>query len=130
MNILLRLLLVFFVLMTYDVFGQAGQNAFGLFAEKQDSLFLRAYESRDVHQYEQLMLEFLSRYDSLQPEDQKNFTGYLNGAYYNLACTAWSQEITVKAIIGWSLTLRCKVRLTNWEVGRLPSIQIPVMTML
>ena len=61
MNILLRLLLVFFVLMTYDVFGQAGQNAFGLFAEKQDSLFLRAYESRDVHQYEQLMLEFLSR---------------------------------------------------------------------
>lgn len=87
MNILLRLLLVFFVLMTYDVFGQAGQNAFGLFAEKQDSLFFRAYESRDVHQYEQLMLEFLSRYDSLQPEDQKNFTGYLNGAYYNLACT-------------------------------------------
>lgn len=87
MNIHLRLLLVFSVLMTHDVLGQAGQNAFGLFAEKQDSLFLRAYESRDVHQYEQLMLEFLSRYDSLQPKDQKSYTGYLNGAYYNLACT-------------------------------------------
>ena len=46
--------------MTYDVFGQAGAKRLRVcFAGKQDSLFLRAYESRDVHQYEQLMLEFL-----------------------------------------------------------------------
>lgn len=87
MNVHLRLLLAVSILAALDASGQAGQNSFGLFAEKQDSLFLRAYESRDVHQYEQLMLEFLSRYDSLQPEDQKSYTGYLNGAYYNLACT-------------------------------------------
>lgn len=69
------------------VHGQITANKFEKFAIKQDSLFVRAYEQRNIKTYDKLLTEFLSEYNKLSAEDRKNFSGYLNGAYYNFSCT-------------------------------------------
>ena len=67
--------------------GQVATSKFEQFANTQDSLFMLAYEQKDVKTYQTLLTAFLSQYDKLSAGDKKNFSGYLNGAYYNLSCT-------------------------------------------
>lgn len=66
--------------------GPANQK-FEQFASTQDSLFVRAYEQRDIASYQTLLKEYLVRYNALSVSDQKNFAGSLSNAYYNLCCT-------------------------------------------
>jgi len=54
---------------------------------RQDSLFVRAYEKRDVNTYQILLKEFLARYHSLPTSAQKQYSGSLTNAYYNFCCT-------------------------------------------
>lgn len=67
--------------------GQTATDKFEKFAIKQDSLFVSAYEHKDIKTYNKLLTEFLSQYNKLSNKDRKKFSGYLNGAYYNLCCT-------------------------------------------
>lgn len=67
--------------------GQVATSKFEQFANTQDSLFMLAYEQKDVKTYQTLLTAFLSQYDKLSAGDKKNFSSYLNGAYYNLSCT-------------------------------------------
>lgn len=67
--------------------GQTAADKFEKFAIKQDSLFVSAYERKDIKTYNKLLTEFLSQYNKLSDTDRKTFSGYLNGAYYNLCCT-------------------------------------------
>jgi hypothetical protein len=67
--------------------AQTTAEKFEKFARKQDSLFIAAYEQRNIKAYNKLLNEFLANYKKLSPTEQKNYSGYLNGAYYNLCCT-------------------------------------------
>jgi hypothetical protein len=69
--------------------GQNGNREFDLFANRQDSLFMKAYEHRDVNSYKKLLDEFLAKYTVLAPNDKKTYSRYYYVAYYNLCCT-WS----------------------------------------
>ena len=81
-------LLAALVILTATVtYGQVATSKFEQFANTQDSLFMLAYEQKDVKTYHTLLTAFLSQYDKLSAGDKKNFSGYLNGAYYNLSCT-------------------------------------------
>lgn len=81
-------LLAALVILTATVtYGQVATSKFEQFANTQDSLFMLAYEQKDVKTYQTLLTAFLSQYDKLSAGDKKNFSGYLNGAYYNLSCT-------------------------------------------
>jgi hypothetical protein len=82
-----RLFLFIFLITVTVVQGQVTNDKFEKFAIKQDSLFVLAYEQKDIKTYNKLLTEFLSKYDKLSAADKKNFSGYLNGAYYNLCCT-------------------------------------------
>jgi len=57
------------------------------FFTRQDSLFVKAYQQRDVVRYDQLMTEFLVKYQGLTPGDQKRYTNDLSNAWYNFCCT-------------------------------------------
>ena len=54
---------------------------------KQDSLFVKAYEQRDVVKYEKLMAEFLAKYQALSLLAQKKYTNDAANAWYNFCCT-------------------------------------------
>jgi hypothetical protein len=66
--------------------GPSSQK-FEQFASSQDSLFVRAYEKRDIGTYQSLLKEYLAKYNALSVSDQKKFAGSLSNAYYNLCCT-------------------------------------------
>jgi hypothetical protein len=66
--------------------GPSNQK-FEQFASTQDSLFVRAYEKRDIGTYQTLLNEYLTKYNSLSASDQKKYAGSLSNAYYNLCCT-------------------------------------------
>ena len=66
--------------------GPSNQK-FEQFASVQDSLFVRAYEKRDIATYQSLLNEYLTKYNALSASDQKKFAGSLSNAYYNLCCT-------------------------------------------
>jgi hypothetical protein len=82
-----QLFLFFFLLAVAVARGQVTTDRFEKFAIKQDSLFILAYEQKDIKTYNKLLTEFLSKYDKLSSDDKKSFLGYLNGAYYDFACT-------------------------------------------
>jgi len=83
-----RQLILFLFLLTATVArGQMTNEKFEKFATKQDSLLIVAYEQKDTKTYNKLLTKFLSQYDKLSADDKKNFSGYLNAAYYNLCCT-------------------------------------------
>ena len=82
-----QLLTCFFLIVVAKAHGQVSTNAFETFAVKQDSLFVQAYEQKDTVSYHKLLAEFLVEYNKLTVNEQKNYSNYLNGAYYNLCCT-------------------------------------------
>jgi hypothetical protein len=65
----------------------SSDKEFETFAIRQDSLFIRAYEHRDVTTYEKLLTEFLSKYNHLSAASKKQYSGQLSNAYYNFCCT-------------------------------------------
>jgi len=65
-----------------------GQD-FALFAHRQDSLFVKAYEQRDTRRYDSLLRGFLEYYDLLPAQERKVYAHDLYEAYYNFCCT-WS----------------------------------------
>jgi hypothetical protein len=64
----------------------AGGKAFAGFAQKQDSLFNKAYEQRAPSVYNDLLAEFLVKYNRLSSADKKVFERYYINAYYNGCC--------------------------------------------
>ncbi|MBK7212393.1 MAG: transglutaminase domain-containing protein [Bacteroidales bacterium] len=81
-------LLTFILLLTLSfAYSQFDPDKFREFANRQDSLFVKAYESRDIAKYHTLLDEFKIEYNKLSADDQKRSAGFLNGAYYNLCCT-------------------------------------------
>lgn len=76
-----------FLLTVTGAYGQIVNDKFEKFAKNQDSLFVVAYEHKDVKTYNKLLSEFLSKYDKLTADDKKYFSDYLNNAYYNFSCT-------------------------------------------
>ena len=81
---------LFILLITFyttNVFAQQTENAFEKFANRQDSLFVAAYKQKDIAGYHHLLSEFLVKYNDLKTDDKRRYSGYLNGAYYNLCCT-------------------------------------------
>ncbi len=71
---------------------------FESFATRQDSLFLRAYDRRDVKTYGVLLDEMIDRYNRLDSNEQKRVSGFLSTAYYNFACTYAMTGNTTAAI--------------------------------
>lgn len=87
MNLRKLLLANLFLLAAAFVFSQpAADTVFAAYAKKQNSLFVEAYEKRDVSRYETMLSTFLRRYDSLPAAQQKTLAPYLINAYYNLSC--------------------------------------------
>ena len=81
------LISLFYLGMSFG-YGQAGGNGeFASFAVRQDSLFIKAYERRDIAGYDRLLGEFQEKFNKLSVLEQENYTGYRSGAYYNLCCT-------------------------------------------
>lgn len=62
-------------------------NDFSQFSQRQDSLFVKAYERKDVGRYAELLNEFLLKYNGLDSAQRKTFSSRLASAYYNYACT-------------------------------------------
>jgi hypothetical protein len=85
----MRMKMKFAFLLFIIVFVRSQNNIsekFEKFAIRQDSLFIAAYDQRDIQTFNKLLTEFLSRYNKLPETEKKKFSGYLNGAYYNLCC--------------------------------------------
>jgi hypothetical protein len=66
--------------------GQAPNVEFQKYARQCDSIFHKLYEKRDVNTYNSLLNEFLAKYKSLPPNDQKAFANSQINGYYNLSC--------------------------------------------
>jgi len=64
----------------------ADAGAFVSFANRQDSLFMSAYNQHDTKKYNALLDEFIAHYTSLDSANQLFYKGYLVNAYYNLSC--------------------------------------------
>ena len=83
----MRNLFFLFLFFTSGILAQVKTEKFRQFAVRQDSLFIKAYEQKDIKTYDKLLNEFLGKYKKLSPDDKKYFSGYLSGAYYNFSCT-------------------------------------------
>jgi hypothetical protein len=68
------------------------------FFTKQDSLFVKAYQQRNVVKYDQLLAEFLLKYQTLSPVAQKRYSNQLTTAWYNFCCTYSLQNNRTKAL--------------------------------
>lgn len=83
--------IVLILLLSQSVYFLYAQNItdndFSIFAQRQDSLFVKAYQQRDTISYHNLLNEFLEKYHLLKASDKNNFSGYYINAYYNLCCT-------------------------------------------
>ncbi|HLK29171.1 MAG TPA: transglutaminase domain-containing protein [Puia sp.] len=62
-------------------------NNFEQFAKQQDSIFIKLYEQRNTLAFEAQLKIFLTKYNSLDSANKKNYNGNLINAYYNLCCT-------------------------------------------
>lgn len=87
----MKLKLIFFIFSISIFTSLCGQvtndSNFEKFAIRQDSLFILAYEQKDIKTYNYLLTDFLSRYKKLSASDKKTYSNYLSSAYYNLCCT-------------------------------------------
>jgi hypothetical protein len=95
-----RFLILFFFFLLFASYGQiTTDKTFENFSARQDSLFMNAYDQRDVKAYDKLLKEFLSKYNKLIEADKKTYSSYLINAYYNLCCTYSLLNDKVMAII-------------------------------
>lgn len=71
-----RPLYLFIYLLTATLaLGQGTSDMFEKFAIRQDSLFIVAYEQKDVNAYHKLLTDFLSQYDKLSTNEKRIFPG-------------------------------------------------------
>jgi hypothetical protein len=63
------------------------KSPFGAYAEEQRKVFKGLYEKRDARSYASLLATWLHRYQELPDSARKQYTRYLAGAQYDLACT-------------------------------------------
>jgi hypothetical protein len=83
-----KLVFLILILVGTHTYGQnVNSEQFEKYAAKQDSLFIKAYNKRDIKTYQDLLTDFLSKYNSLSGADKKAHSGRLSNAYYNLCCT-------------------------------------------
>jgi len=73
--------------LTTIVNAQQPDPDFQQFANRQDSLEVKAYEKRDVPRFKELFGALQKRYYRLAPNQRPTFSGYVSGGWYNLACT-------------------------------------------
>lgn len=78
---------------------------FDRFRSRQDSLFMVAYEKRDIAEYLRLLSAYLSRYEKLSESDQKSFAYSLSNAYYNLTCAYSLNGDKVNALVTLKLAI-------------------------
>jgi Transglutaminase-like superfamily len=84
-NILITIACSFFC---YQMHAQNNTiNEFEKFVENQNSLFVKAYEKKDSDGYQKLLDEFYAKYNALGKAAQKQFSNYLQNAFYNFSCT-------------------------------------------
>ena len=69
----------------FDTNAQPGQ--FETFATKQDALFIKAYEQRNILECQNLIDELMIQYQALDKTLQKKYSSYVQNAFYNLSCT-------------------------------------------
>lgn len=62
-------------------------TSFESFASAQSSLFVKAYEQKDIPAYQKLLDAFTDRYNKLDSATKKELSAHLQNAYYNLSCT-------------------------------------------
>ncbi len=67
--------------------AQKNNHEFEQFAQRQDSLFIVAYEERNTGRYDKLLNEFFTQYNPLNDTEKKLYANYLINAYYNFSCT-------------------------------------------
>jgi hypothetical protein len=84
-----KIILLFFTLHSLHlIFAQnKPDKEFSIFAQRQDSLFIRAYQQKDTITYLALLSDFMEKYNLLKAADKKTFNGYYINASYNLCCT-------------------------------------------
>ena len=84
-----KIILLFFTLHSLHlIFAQnKPDKEFSIFAQRQDSLFIRAYQQKDTITYLALLSDFMEKYNLLKAADKKIFNGYYINASYNLCCT-------------------------------------------
>jgi len=68
-------------------FAQPDSKDFTTYASYQDSLMMAAYYSKDVKKYNDVLEQFIGRYNLLSKEEQGIYSPYVYNAYYNLSCT-------------------------------------------
>jgi transglutaminase-like putative cysteine protease len=73
--------------MTATIAQTPATNALTIFMHRQDSLFSKAYEQRDLTRYHQVLDTFLATYKALPEAEQKKHARSHINAYYNLSCT-------------------------------------------
>src|ERR1700709_149190 len=62
-------------------------TTFARFVQRQDSLFIKAYEDKNVKAYQTLLAVFLEKYNRLSADEKKMYLNDYINAYYNLCCT-------------------------------------------
>lgn len=83
-----KIIFLILILVGTLTYGQnINSKQFESYATKQDSLFINAYNKRDINTYQGLLKDFLSKYNSLSDAEKKTYSGNLSNAYYNLCCT-------------------------------------------
>ena len=67
--------------------AQAPAEPIDSFANRQDRLFVIAYEQRDIPAYTRLMAQWQVRYNSLPGDEKKQWAPYTMNTWYNFSCT-------------------------------------------
>lgn len=75
-----------------------GKEPFDAFANRYDSLFIKAYEARDIAGYNKLLTAYLARYDKLDSLGKAEYKPQLASSYYNFACLYSLQKQKDKAL--------------------------------
>lgn len=75
-----------------------GKESFDAFANRYDSLFIKAYEDRDIAGYNKLLATYLARYDKLDSLGKIEYKPRLASSYYNFACLYSLQKQKDKAL--------------------------------
>ncbi len=87
MNYRYLALLIFMGVMINSCHIETSEKQLDSFFIRQDSLFVKAYEQRDVIKYDHLMTEFLAKYQALSPLVKKRYSNDAANAWYNFCCT-------------------------------------------
>lgn len=63
------------------------ERGFNIYADSVNRLMMKAYEVKDVEQYQSVFSTLRAHYDKLDSTKRAEYISYIRNAYYNLACT-------------------------------------------